>query len=366
MAQTRAAGNVYEMVDRKSPSKATFQTDGGSAAMDFIVDRSQLKNLVSGLLGSVQKSGDGRGSLKRTLPAAHPYYDWMFASKITTIEGIQPNGRYEAIANMRDKTLNYVTDCAMYLKYKVSVDFEHRPYLMMNDETTKAMASGREVMNWYYDLNDAFTTFYDTCEQFRFVDIESQPNVEFLSSPNGQFRFKTASGTPPHNNPISNQNGGGVQIRIVKQKVKLTWFFVPYAIAFSENVTSGFGKVNQYNFWGYPAGSLLLEGFDVKRYPPPEQLYKNDVVTTHPADQKLCDITFNFGCFIPPANDVSSDVPSGAGYNKFKVPYGHNLLPRPGSIKYYYVESEPSAAFPSMLPRPIYESYPMQRLFKVY
>jgi len=364
MAQTDAAKNVYEMVDRTSPSKATFQTDGGSATMDFIVDRSQLKNLVSGLLGKVEKSNDGSGSLKRTLPAAHPYYDWMFASKINSIEGLQPNGRYDALNGMRDKSLNYITDCAMYLKYKITVEFEHRPYLMMTDEEIKGYRTPNA--KWYYDLNDNFRPFDDCWEYSRFVDVESQPNVEFLSSPTGQFKFKTASGTPPHNNPISNQNGGGVQIRIIKQKVRMTWFFVPYTIAFAENVTAGFGKINQYDFWNYPKGSLLLEGFEIKRYPPPEQLFGNDPVNRHPAELKLCDITFIFGCFIPPADDVSSDIPSGAGYDKFKVPYGHNLLPRPGTIKYYYVESEPLTSEPSVLSRPVYESYPMQRLFLVF
>jgi len=364
MAQTTAAQNVYEMVDRLSPSKATFQTDGGSATMDFIVDRSHLQNLVSGLLGRVQKANDGTGSLKRILPAAHPYYDWMFASKITSIEGIQPNGRYDAFLNMRDPSINFITDCAMYLKYKITVQFEHRPYLMMNDDQTEGITV--KDVKWYYDLNDNFRLFDDTCEYLRFVDIEEQPNVEFLSSPNGQFKFFTPSGLPPHGNPISNQNGGGVQIRIIKQKVRLTWFFVPYEIAFANNVTAGFGKVNQYTFWNYPAGSLLLEGFEVKRYPPPEQLFGNDPLVVHPASQKLCDITFIFGCFKPPDDDVSGDIPTGGSYDKFKVAYGHNLLPRPGTIKYYYVESEPLTSEPSVLSRPIYESYPMQRLFKVF
>ena len=59
MAIEPSARNLYELIDRTSPSSASFQTDGGAATMDFIIDRANLGALVSDILGSVYKAGDG-------------------------------------------------------------------------------------------------------------------------------------------------------------------------------------------------------------------------------------------------------------------------------------------------------------------
>ncbi len=354
MAIETISKDMHELFDRTSLSKSSFQTDGGSATMDFIVEKAKLGDVISGILGTVQKANDGTGMLKRVLPAAHPYYDWLFASKITNIEGLQPVGRALGESYQRDKSLNYIYDFVIYNKYKVSVQFEPRPYLMMSDDELRGK---KRDVKWYYNLNDDFENFTDPCEYLRFVDIECEPNAEFLSSPQGQFLFKTSNNSAPNNLPVSNQNGGGVNLLIVKRKVKFTWFFVPYEIVFRENVTSGLGKVNQYPFFGFPAGSLLLEGTEVKRYPPPSQLVANDPVNNSSVLSKLCDITFIFNCMMQPTKDLSTVIPAATG---FKIPYGHNLLPRAGELKYYYVECN----FQNQ-GRPVYESYPMERLFKL-
>jgi hypothetical protein len=320
--------------------------------MDFILDRDKLGELVSDILGSVSKANDGTGRLNRRLPAAHPYYDWLYASKITNIEGIQPAGRSLGETYQRDPSLNYIYDFVFYQKYRVSVQFEPRPYLMMNDQDLKGK---QQDLKWYYNLTGSFENFTDPREYLRFVDIESEPSAEFLTSPQGQFVFKTASGLAPNGNQVTNQNGGGITLRIVRQKVKFTWYFVPYEIVFAENVVSGFGKVNQYDFFGYPKGSLLLEGIETKRYPPPELNFRVDPAFGTSVAQKLCDITFVFNCLMQPYRDLSPDIPASTN---FKMSYGHNLVPRAGELKYYYVEADFNQ-------RPVYESYPMERLFRL-
>lgn len=353
-----SARELHELFDRISPSKASFQVDGGSASMDFIIDREKLGSMVSEILGSVYKAGDGTGRLVRKLPAAHPYYDWLYATRINNIEGLQPYGRELGETYQRDNSLNYIYDFVTYQKYRVQVQFEPRPYLMLNDENLKGMS---KVKKWYYNLNNAFVNFTDPYEWLRYVDIECEPSAEFLTSPQGQFFFKTSDASAPNNMPVTNQNGGGVNILIVKRKIKMTWFFVPYEIVFAENVTSGLGKVNQYPFYGFPAGSLLLEGTEVKRYPPPEQIIKPDPLGTGPVAQKLCDITFVFSCLTQGNNDLSTKIPAST---PFKISYGHNLLPRAGELKYHYAETKYDLN-PALSGRPVYESYPMERLFRL-
>ena len=353
-----SARELHELFDRISPSKASFQIDGGSASMDFIIDRDKLGSMVSEILGSVYKAGDGTGRLVRKLPAAHPYYDWLYATRINNIEGLQPYGRQLGEDYQKDKSLNYIYDFVTYTKYRVQVQFEPRPYLMINDDDLKGKAENKK---WYYNTKDEFVQFNDPKEYLRFVDLECEPNAEFLSSPQGQFVFKTSDGSAPNNLPVSNQNGGGINILVVKRKIKMTWFFVPYQIVFAENVISGLGKVNQYDFYGFPAGSLLLEGTEVKRYPPPEQLLKQDPLWSGPVAQKVCDITFVFNSIMQATRDLSTKLPAKTN---FKIPYGHNLVPRPGELKYHYVETNyPSSAL--LGNRPIYESYPMERLFRL-
>lgn len=356
-----SARELHELFDRVSPSKASFQIDGGSATMDFIIDREKLGMMVSEILGSVYKASDGTGRLTRKLPAAHPYYDWLYATRINNIEGLQPYGRQLGEDYQKDKSLNYIYDFVTYKKYKVQVQFEPRPYLMVNDDDLKGKA---DTKKWYYNTKDEFVEFKDPKEYLRFVDLECEPNAEFLSSPQGQFFFKTKDNSAPggaNPTPVSNQNGGGINVLVVKRKIKMTWFFVPYEIVFSENVISGLGKVNQYDFYGFPAGSLLLEGTEVKRYPPPEQLLKQDPINAGPVAQKVCDITFVFNSFMQAKRDLSDKIPDST---KFKIAYGHNLVPRPGELKYHYVETNyPSSAL--LGNRPIYESYPMERLFRL-
>jgi len=62
-----------------------------------------------------------------------------------------------------------------------------------------------------------------------------------------------------------------------------------------------------------------------------------------------------------PYRDLSADIPASTG---FKITYGHNLLPRAGELKYYYVQTK-NPSNPALDGRPVYESYPMERLFKL-
>lgn len=356
MAIKPAAQNLWERIDRTSPSNASFQIDGASASMDFIIDKENTSSLISDILGSVYKAGDGTGRLIRNIPAAHPKYDWLYATRITNIEGLQPYGREEGISNQAIRTIapeiNYIYDYTTYKKYKVQVQFEPRPYLVLPNEYTRAK---QENKKWYYNLANDSIDFIDPKEWMRFIDIECEPSAEFLSSPQGQFQFKTSDASAPNGQAVTNQNGGGINLLVVKRKIKVTWFFVPYEIVFAENVTSGFGKVNQYDFLGFPKGSMLLEGTEIKRYPPPEQQLLPDFIIKDSVPQKLCDITFVFSCMMQPEKDLSTKIPASTN---FKIAYGHNLLPRAGELKYYYVEADFNG-------RPVYESYPMERLFRL-
>jgi hypothetical protein len=95
-------------------------------------------------------------------------------------------------------------------------------------------------------------------------------------------------------------------------------------------------------------------GTDAKRYPPAQPSIFNDSSLGIEVSEKVCDLTFICSGLRQPVKDLSTDIPAS---DAFKIKAGHNLLPRAGELKYYYVDSEFNN-------RPIYESYPFERMFR--
>jgi len=340
-----------EMTGRISPSKSSFSVGGGAASIDFIVPRSGMGRLIQQTLGSSEITA--QGSLRRELPAAHPYYDWLYATKISNIEGVSLDGMADAAQYQRIIQTHF-KDLAIYENYKVTVEFEPRPYIIMTDEQVRAL--WQENVPNYYNVANSFTNFTDCAEYRRFVEISIEPNAEFLTTAVNSFKYKD-SDTTIDGQWINGTNGSGVNIVVVKPVVKLTWYFVPYLMVFSQNITDALGKVNQYQFYGYQAGSLLFKGMEINKYSPPFQTVAQGQFAS-PETTRMCDITFVFELFQQSTNDLSSGIPVVSGY---KVAYGHNLVISARDLKYYYAEIAPERLGAG---RPVYGSYRMEKLFR--
>lgn len=356
-----------ETISRISPSKARFSTGGGAATVEYIIPAANLTGFISNILGNVSKAGDG--SLKRTLPAAHPYFDWLYASEISNIEGLSPSGVYDASKYQRI-TQTHFKDVAAYRFYKMTVNFQPRPYLIIDDANLK---SYRQTIPEYLDLNNppAHTDFLDCVEYMRFVELTMEPNAEFLTTAVNTFVFSSPAtgGAYPNGKPVANQNGGGINMLVSKPTVKITWYFVPYQAVFSRNIQDGMGKVNQNRFFDFEAGTLLLTGVESNKYSPPYQNVAQSPISTYnrPETTRLCDITFIFKLFEPKISDLGSlpdddpgMFPDGFTTSGYAIPYGHNLVPWPSDLKYYYARIADDKLLPG---RPIYISYPMEKLF---
>jgi hypothetical protein len=75
-------------------------------------------------------------------------------------------------------------------------------------------------------------------------------------------------------------------------------------------------------------------------------------------------VTFVVSCLAQSANDLGGGRPAIAPAGQYKVAYGHNLVPWPGDLKFYYTETQPPLGV-GLTSRPIYGSYPFERLFLV-
>jgi hypothetical protein len=135
-------------------------------------------------------------------------------------------------------------------------------------------------------------------------------------------------------------------------------------VVFQDQISYGLGKVNQYTFYGFPPGSLLLEGVEIKKYPPPFQEFLADPLTQGPVASKVCDVTFVVSCLVQNPNDLGGGRPVIAPVGQYAIPFGHNLVPWPGDLNFYYTETKPPPSI-GLTSRPIYGSYPFERLFLV-
>lgn len=305
-----------------------------------------------------------QGNLNRYLPAAHPLYDYLYATRISNIEGIAPEGALRADGFQRI-TQTHFRDVAIYTQYRMTVEFEPRPYLIETDESLKGTWQNK---NWYYDFQNInnVRAFTDCKEYNRFTEVTLESNAEFLTTPTNVFFFR--GGWADGNAVGATTTGSGVNILICKPTLKLTWYFVPYEMVFSPNITDALGKVNQYDFFNYKAGSLLFKGLDVNKYAPPFQVVGQGAAAgARPEHTRMCDITYIFEVFSQNSDDLDDAVKNGAlggNVNVATPPFGHNLVINGADFKYHYVSAKQNPLQPKQDYRPVYLSYPMEKLFR--
>lgn len=367
----------YERIDSVSPSTAAFGMDGGSAQIDFIVNRTQIEGFLDNILGKCVID-NASGKLQRSLPMAHPEFNWMYASKINTFQGVGLAG-----ANVSEDSPISLVDTvdrkmplflAVYEKYRISVQYEPRPYLLLSDTQTHQYKPDGIVIGQqlYYTPEGAIKLFDDWGEYRRFTRIEFEPHAELLASNNGAFFHHSTDLPGGLAQPIGQANGAGPQIVVVKNKVKVTWFFVPYEMLTSINIPEAYGRISYEfpitnKFFGFPRGSLLFEGVTVNDYPGP---FPTSVVNFGaPPDpssidasiyaNKYCDIIFNFSHFEIPKELKAAD-PGGVLLNQCVISDHHNRLPHTGLMKYCYVSNGNDSA----TSRPVYWSYNFRKLFR--
>jgi hypothetical protein len=356
----------YEKIDSISPSTASFGMDGGSAQVDYIVARSGLQLFLQEILGRalIQKTNDAgniTGRLIREIPLAHPEYNWLYASRINQVQGIGLAGANDAedsfVSLTDDLERNMPKFYTVYEKYRVSVQFEPRPYLLLNDEQMGPYWNNVS----YYSPTGGGKNYADYAEYLRFTRIKYEPNAQLLPSNNGSFFLHSPDLPGGNPQPISQANGAGPRITVVKNTVKITWFFVPYKMVTSKTIQQAYGRVNftsSGNFFGFPDGSLLFLGMEINDYPGPVPSTTIDLnkIWDSVYDNKYCDITFVFEQF-EVAPEMQADTP--AGVPGWIVPKHHNMLPHSGLMRYCYCCNSNSPA----TGQPIYYSYDMRRLF---
>jgi len=345
-----ALTNVNEATERiasRNPSVAGFSLmEGGRATMKLIIDEPRMEEACKEILGYAKA---GNKKIERTLPVAHPQFPWLYAERISSIEGLEFFAKYDSKENFGTFIQSPVLEnYARYSKYELTIEFNPKPYALLIDSSLV-----QNKIDWYNESNVAQSDIYFP-EWARFFEILYKPSAEYITAVGGQLVWKMDV-----NNALGMQDKtvSGGQIRSLMQStaLEMKWYCVPYSYVTStnSNINKCLGHVNYETFLGHEGGKLLLVGAEVNRvYSPPfpEFTAWNGGLGGLPSQNKLCDITFHV---------LLKDIEPKNAYtvtNFNNMTNGHNLVLAGFDNNHYYVENSNSG-------KPLYPSYPFQLLF---
>lgn len=331
--------DFIEYVQSYSPGSASFGMEGGRATLQLDVLAADLDDAIVQLLGACEPSR--LGGLNRTMPKAHPRFPWMFAQTISNIQGFGVTTQTAAEADLEATTLEQFAE---YPRYRLTVEFLPRMYPVLEDnKITSSSVSYTDDSG-----NPASKTCYTEWERFTDYDILPQPQE--ITAQYGQMKFiRDDHPTEPSGNTFH----GFPRILINNSQIRFRWIQVPFSYLDSSSsyLTRYAGYINQQDWYGWPAGSLLYRGCTARRYVPPvpARLVENGATTFSIA--KLCDIEMIFD--FTERTIGSAATAAASNY----IAAGHNLMPWIQDRKFYYVISNSSNA-------PTYLSVPFQLLFQ--
>jgi len=250
-------------------------------------------SFIRAVLGYAQlKTTGGSTILSRELPLYHPWYDWMTAHSVS-LHPFRPDGE-----NLKIDPIDpdYSFPYAGYKWAEATIRFKQQPWSFKED----------------YEVTPA-TEYNRYC-----YDPERSSSLEILSQ-QGVF-LKYAEG--PSSGSASKAE---LANQIYKESFMYKWMHVPRDWILSgdtgnvgyqaKKITPRIGTVNDAEFLGFKAGTLLLQGVQFERFLWPLRTVGDSAYGYN--------VTFQFSAFDPPKGVVSSY-------------YGHNLQPRPEDKNWYY------------------------------
>jgi len=374
--------DVLQKTGPSSPDNIGFSAlDGGRKSATFIVGNQNLNLFCKNMLGWVLPWGGTASGVNRSLPVADSQFPFLYVDSIENILQYQYvlSQDWENINLPPGKRLEagmYPVTYPLYNESQVTVKYSPRNYQLLTNEY---IALQEQTLVYFPRNPQAAPVRIENImpEWLRFTFLSAESRTQSLGGDQGAYVYYAPGG-----NPVNAQPAGTGQISTLytSNTIKLRWNNVPYSfvlgvddtnLAYKTCLEYGIGCVNQYDFLGYPAGTLLFESYTVDRiYPQPFPLYVEQPITETYVPQNLltCDIVFNFVYRAPIAGADYFIFPAG-NRDGNRVYAGHNLVPRAQSGLYYAnifnlgwddVLKEPR---PNSYPVLNYFSFPFELLF---
>lgn len=312
---------------------------GNQITMMYLVDWNDQEEAVKELLGvneTISNPFGGAGfSLSRVPPGQHPYYYWLYATRVaikplrweSKTPGTGPNAQTSS-----QYKLALLTVLFQQLKYRVMTD-------AVLDVKFPPVGSVRQ-------------------EQYRFVEFVPQIGVEVISREGGGNTppFKWAEGplTPlTFTSPVPQA--------LHKADLVLKWCRVPLYggvlassanYLASPNLDSLVGTVSSAAFFGRPAQTLKFSGYRIVLQEAPVSPQAMGFALSSDFPSLVCDVELDFQYWNPPT---------------FGATTGHNLAPIPqdatGRWAAIVAEGVPLGGLPSTANASIYQVADWKNMF---
>lgn len=293
--------NFYSNITDLVPTQQYQGRSGSAVGGSFEIGRStwteqwqvtyqNIQTLVESVLGW-GKVGGSANVIQRHLPAYSAAFPFMRATAIPNIEALAPTG----IGPMQE---------AAFKEYRATIQFETLPYNLATDaEVTSQGGAGTPP------------------ESLRYVVWNCQPAAEFARTPFNVYKYPLGTGSANAGKRLPGQNGQAVLL--TKYRITATWMQVPEAWVTTDattfpNLDNAIGTVNQGEFLGYPAGTMLFESYE----PTPRVMpvLAATLGVTDPNYIPRCyDITMKWLLFDPKPFFMPGGIEDNA-------PRGHNLV----------------------------------------
>ncbi|TXH99558.1 MAG: hypothetical protein E6Q76_19610 [Rhizobium sp.] len=259
-----------ECVQSFRPSGAnSFSQTSGEAVLTGYVPAARVRGALRFLVGynnveTVATFGTppytSTRLIQRTNPVYHPRYTRLICTNAAE-EEFKPGDympgfgtRLKAGSNPRRIAATDLGARALYKWAKITARFQPPPYELAGDE-----GIDRQAAEWQ-----------------RNVTIDVEPRIEFLSLDG--FKLIIAEGetnTAPLTNPKGKEFPAPFGQILVKPDVVVRWFLVPSSFVMGasgslpDKILACCGKVNSTSFLSCPAGTLLMLGAKMQRFPWP-------------------------------------------------------------------------------------------------
>lgn len=357
----------------REPGATGFTQSGGTSELTLHIGSQYLHSYILSAVGYAAPFTDvgavvngnaitvpEYSGINRALPLGHPRYPFMYCSGVQSVQGssFQKMVDYSTWSQgeLLDVNGSHVAPIypvfPEYTMYDVKMGFSARTYPVLPNSV---IASGTTNVT-YYPPNQAIPISINQVwpEWLRYTFIKPEPKFETLSAQQGSYYFWV----PPNLlgfNPAPVSQVGQIKIPYPSTRLAVTWFNVPYRFATGDGVYDSKGKrsgktvfeyaaytVNQNDFLGKPAGTLLFEGIQISE----PQVAPFPDLTEIPAGSGKYGFINNFTCDItmyfihrnpPPALDYKllGYSPGGVINSYNNVYAGHNLLPDARNGKYF-------------------------------
>lgn len=268
--------------------------------------------------------------LKRTPPVYHPRYPRLVcvsaaAEEFKLKKAPATSNTKVGVQSLPVGSLSVygtsIENRTSYEKAKIVARFAPCPYPMLTD--TEVFVGG-QIQEWR-----------------RWTTLDLEPRAEVLSLQGFKQIYTEGTGlAAPTTSPQGKEYPAEVGQVLVKTSVRLTWSLVSdlwlfgrdaggNLVSYPRNIVLGLGTVNETNFLGFLAGTLMLESVKMMRYP--WGLCAGD------AEGRFhYDVEFGFSFFDPTKGYTGSPAVQlnrvdGAG--EPTDPRGHNCLPHCGSFE---------------------------------